>query len=481
MTPVHSPFRAVIRATLLLAFASTLSCSGDASSTTPAPVAPPPPPPPPAPVLVLGVDSVAANAISGAAVLTRDVDITSGTATAASALAIGTIATPAGQPAPWVTASLSAATTPAKLTVSISPTTLTAGRYEAVVNISATNTASKSVRVALVVAPRPRLVVEQSAVSLSAELGGTLAPQTINISSVDGAIEGLTVSAPDCGTGPSTWPIATLAATTAPTTLKIAIAPEKLIAGSYSCAFVVSTKQPLVDSASQTVRVSLTMRAVPRIGLATDSVAALVFRTADASPIDIGITNSGSGTLSGLSLGTVSYDNNVSGWLTARLDSSTAPTTLRLAASAKLIPAGAYTAVVPIVSSATDVANSPRSVKMVFTVAPRPSSLIVVPSAVTITRKQGSTGSNSLTVSVTHSGDLPLQGMGFANPAFAYTYPFQVTLGCTGLAFETPCTGQILLDATPSLPVGTYSAFVSYYAYYVKQTATLSITIKVVP
>src|SRR5207253_1203748 len=81
----------------------------------------------------------------------------------------------------------------------------------------------------------------------------------------------------------------------------------------------------------------------------------------------VGLTNSGTGALTGLSVGTIAYGAGGSGWLAASLDVSTAPATLTLKPTPGTLPAGTYTATVPILSTASGVTNSPMNVTISFT------------------------------------------------------------------------------------------------------------------
>jgi len=85
----------------------------------------------------------------------------------------------------------------------------------------------------------------------------------------------------------------------------------------------------------------------------------------------VAITNAGPGTLTGLSVGTIQYGTGGSGWLTAILDSTTAPASVTLtAAPGTLLPA-TYTAIVPVLSSVAG--NSPLNIDVTFVVIAPPS------------------------------------------------------------------------------------------------------------
>lgn len=102
------------------------------------------------------------------------------------------------------------------------------------------------------------------------------------------------------------------------------------------------------------------------------SPAAVDFRdtagTADPLPLGVTIT-SAPGTLSDLSIGSITYQNGAS-WLSASLGSSTTTATLTLTPSIAGLAPGTYTATVPVTSSGAS--NSPRSVRVSLSVSAGP-------------------------------------------------------------------------------------------------------------
>jgi hypothetical protein len=108
----------------------------------------------------------------------------------------------------------------------------------------------------------------------------------------------------------------------------------------------------------------------PGIGLAATSVQfGAEVGTGNPSAQTLNITNSGTGTLSGLSLGTITYGTGASGWLGATLSASTAPATITLNATIGSLAQGSYSATVPITASGAG--NSPASLKVTFVVFPQ--------------------------------------------------------------------------------------------------------------
>jgi hypothetical protein len=193
----------------------------------------------------------------------------------------------------------------------------------------------------------------------------------------------------------------------------------------------------------------------------------------------VSITNGGSGILGGLAIGTINYMAGPN-WLTASLDSSTAPATLTLNASAASLPAGSFTALVPISSTAEDVVNSPRMLPFTLMVQPRPSGLVLSPAQVTISRKFGVAVPGLASFSVTASGDTQLSHVGFG--AFSQgTVGVTAGMICQGSEFALPCTGNVNINYPASLPVGTYSGSFAVKEYNGGQTATMYITVVITP
>ncbi len=87
----------------------------------------------------------------------------------------------------------------------------------------------------------------------------------------------------------------------------------------------------------------------------------------------VAITNGGSGTLSGVSIGSTVYGAGAAGWLTASLSANTAPASLTLSASADGLAAASYTATLTVTANGS---NSPQSITVTLTVL-GPSRLIV--------------------------------------------------------------------------------------------------------
>ncbi len=110
----------------------------------------------------------------------------------------------------------------------------------------------------------------------------------------------------------------------------------------------------------------------------------------------INISNSGTGSLAGLATGTVTYGGGqIGGWLTASLNSSSAPATLTLTATTGALALGTYTASFPITASVTGITNSPQTVTASLTITAG------APTHLVFTTQPPATGSGALSPSVT--------------------------------------------------------------------------------
>jgi hypothetical protein len=195
-------------------------------------------------------------------------------------------------------------------------------------------------------------------------------PQSINVTNGGGGVlSGLSVGTIAYGAGATGWLVASLAAATAPTTLTLQAAKGSLAVGTYTA--TVPVQAAAATNTPQNVSVTFTIAAAPTIGL---SAASVTFHdtllTSDPATQTVSVTSAG-GTLSGLTLGTISYGAGGTGWLTtASLNTTTTPATLTLGVAKGGLAAGTYTATIPV--QAALAGNSPQNVSVTFTIAPPP-------------------------------------------------------------------------------------------------------------
>jgi hypothetical protein len=95
---------------------------------------------------------------------------------------------------------------------------------------------------------------------------------------------------------------------------------------------------------------SLTVLPGPEIALSRERVDLSAPEGQVSSPVDVGISNVGNGSLTGLSVMVVYAGSQPDGWLNAGLNGTTAPTSLTLQASAAGLTRGVYLATVTVES-----------------------------------------------------------------------------------------------------------------------------------
>ncbi|MGD2071174.1 MAG: Ig-like domain-containing protein, partial [Gemmatimonadota bacterium] len=154
---------------------------------------------------------------------------------------------------------------------------------------------------------------------------------------------------------------------------------------------------------------TVTVQAPPSIVVqATVPDLLAAFEGADPDPVEVDITNGGGGTLSDLSV-SVTYQEGTGGWLTPRLTSSTAPTTLVLTASTGDLAVGRYRATVLVMASAAE--NSPFSIPVTLEVTDARPFLRLTPSAVGFAAVAGGRPPADQVVRVTNAGGGELDGL----------------------------------------------------------------------
>ncbi len=129
----------------------------------------------------------------------------------------------------------------------------------------------------------------------------------------------------------------------------------------------------------------------------------------DAAPPagEIAISNSGERSLSGLAA-TAEYDGSATGWLELELQSTSAPSVLRVGLRADELDAGEYRATVVV--TAAGVPNSPQSVGVTARVTrrPDPASIVLSTRSVELQMEEAGTNPDTARIDVTNGGELPL-------------------------------------------------------------------------
>jgi len=332
-------------------------------------------PSPEGPSIALSRTSVSFNATEGGGNPAAEaVNVTNGASGTLSGLTAN-VTYGSGQTTGWLAASLSGTTAPAVLTLGSTTGSLGAGTYTATVSVTSgvASNSPQSINVTFTVTGQPpQIALSRTNVSVTAiEGGANPAAETVVVTnSGGGTLSGLARSIA-YGSGQTTgWLTATLSSTTAPSTLTLQAATGSLSAGTYTA--TVSVTSNVAGNSPQTVSVTFTVGGqAPAIALSPTSVS-FSANEGGVDPSDeiVDVTNAGGGTLSGLAA-SVSYGTGqASGWLTASLSTTTAPTALILGATTSGLSAGTYTATVSVSSGVA--ANSPQTVAVTFVVAALP-------------------------------------------------------------------------------------------------------------
>ena len=178
----------------------------------------------------------------------------------------------------------------------------------------------------------------------------------------------------------------------------------------------------------------------------------------DPGAATIAVSNSGGGTVSGLTLGAISYDSSASGWLTTPvLGGTAAPATITLHATTGSLAAGTYTATIPVTS--TSASNSPQTITVTFVISdvPATTSISLSSDSLTFSAMEGGADPAASTVNVTNGGGGSLTGLDVGSITYGPGASGWLT---AGLATTTAPATLTLQATTGSLAAGTYTATV---------------------
>lgn len=369
-----------------------------------------------------------------------------------------------GQPTGWLTATLDATTAPATLTLKPSTTTLAPGAYSATVQITSPAAANAPLAVSVsllvtAVTPSTIALANRNVAFAAASGGANPLPQTIAITNGGGGtLAGLSVGTIAYGASASGWLAAALDSPTAPASLTLTASLGALAPGSYTA--TVPVLAPGASNAPQQVTVTFTVASSsssPTLALsATNSSFSAAQDGGSPASQAITVQNGGGGSLGVLALGSVAYGAGGSGWLTATLSGSVAPAIITLIASPLALPAGTYTATVPVMSAG--VANSPQNVTVSLTIGAA-AAIAVSPSSISFSAPFR-TNPGGQVVNITSVGGA-LSGL-----AFNVTYGAGATgwLSTSSLSGTSTPAALTLRAVAATLATGTYTATVQITA-----------------
>lgn len=287
-----------------------------------------------------------------------------------SGLSVGTIQYAAGEPIGWVSAVLSGSTAPATLSITANAGSLAPGSYTASVPVHAPGASNTTevVAVNITVSAAPVIQLSATTVNFSGTAGGAN-PAAASVTLTNGgggSLTGLSLGTTNYGAGAAGWLSASLVATSAPTAINLTANIASLPAGTYIASVPVQAADTTIPVVSLTVRLTLTSPPTITFSAGTVNFTGITGGAAP-TPQSVLISNGGTGTLSGLSVGSVSYGAGATGWLTASLNGTTAPATLTLTVAPGALGQGLFSATVPVNSSLAGVVS--KSVTVTIAIA----------------------------------------------------------------------------------------------------------------
>ncbi|MDH3498158.1 MAG: choice-of-anchor D domain-containing protein, partial [Gemmatimonadota bacterium] len=179
-----------------------------------------------------------------------------------------------GQPTGWLSASLSATTAPATLTVQASKTGLAAGTYNATIDVTSgvANNSPQAITVTFTVTQPPAIGLSETSLSFASVGVGVPAAQTVTVSNAGGgALTGLATTIAYGAGQPTGWLSTSFSGTTAPATLTVQASPGGLNSGTYQATIDVTSN--VASNSPQRLLVTYTKSGLTGPNLNVPSVA----------------------------------------------------------------------------------------------------------------------------------------------------------------------------------------------------------------
>lgn len=355
----------------------------------------------------------------------------------------------------WLSAVLSRPTAPATLTLAARTGALAPGVYTAEVELIAPGADGSPavIEVSFTIGEGPIIELSHTTLQFSGPpFTSTPVQEVVVTNGGGGSLGSLEVSVEYAGaTG---WLTVELGSVVAPTAMNVLATTDHLAPGTHTATIRVSSP----DAANSPRAIAITLTVEPPPAVISLSTTSLNF-TAPAGGGGPGtqvvlVTNSGSGTLSGLGR-LITYESG-SGWLSAWITPpsiTTGSATLTVSANPGSLSAGTYSATVTVVSTMPGVES--RTVQVTFTVPPPV--LGVSATTLNFVRVSG-TGTTSSVVSIVNAGAGTLSGLtaNVISGAPWLTRALSVTSVTTGFAALTVTVNAGSGTASPR-PPGNYT------------------------
>ena len=358
----------------------------------------------------------------------------------------------------WLALTLDRTSAPATLRVDVNGSGLAEGRHSASIRVGSSNGGVSHLEVVVDVFPPPAVIqIDRNTVTFEMVEGGPRpAPESAVVTSAGGALTGLGASVTYAASQPEGWLAVSLSPSTAPSTLGLSIANSDLRPGTYM-ATVLIVSSMAAGGLAVDVRLTVAPRP-PSIALSARTVSfSAVAGAGDPSPRFVTVANGGGGTLSGLDV-TVAYPAGTpTGWFSAVLTASDAPSSLILRAGASGLTSGTYTALVHVSSPMAADGTKTIAITLVVDAPADPPSIQLSTATIDFVAVAGAADPAAQTVSVTNGGSGSLTGLA-TTVSYATGEPTG-WLGATLSASDAPAS-LVLRASVAGLPAGTYTAAV---------------------
>lgn len=304
----------------------------------------------------------------------------------------------------------------------------------------------------------PQLVIVPQTVNFQYTPGGPPpAPQDVGMVASINVVDGLEIGTILYAPIVSGWLQADLvggAVATPATTRLTVIPPADLGPGTYVARVPLGSTVTGVQQ--QLVVATLTVDSIPVLDVAPHTVnIAAQQGGADPAPQFVQVENASSGTLTGLSIGTISYGPGATGWLAAGLSGNTAPATVTLQATSSPLGVGTYTALVPVVSSMAGVAPDTIRVSLGVSASAVSPTIVASPETLMVSATAGGANPAQQVIGLNNAGGGTLTGLSLGGIIYSTTPGGWLSVGLSGATAPTSLTANL---TTGTLPVGTHRA-----------------------
>lgn len=215
--------------------------------------------------------------------------------------------------------------------------------------------------------------------------------------------------------------------------------------------------------------------APPVLAISATSISFVLSTTAASPPQSVVISNSGGGSLGGLTIALSYTANQPTGWLTVALNQTTAPATLSVTAARGSLPFGTYTAAVRVTSPETGAASVTLNVTVVVQDPNAAPALQLSASALAFNASRGANPA-AQTVQLVNSGGGALSGIGYT---IAYGAGASTWLSTSSLSGTSAPASITIRPESSTLAAGTYTATITITATGVV-ARTIGVTLTVV-